>query len=180
MANYICRPLTAVPDYLVAQVTVPVGSTLNVGSVVIADSYDAAISGNISVYTAEKMTTAKLGVSTLAVVVGGSNFETLKDGRRPDGNVDYTTYNFVAGDVITIVFLTSRMRFEISDDAVTTPATAIVGNFLEPVNNSYQFTAAAARTAGTAVAMKVLAKKFFRLGGNNGAGFAQTSIVVVE
>lgn len=180
MANYICRPVVNVPDYLVAQIQVPAGQTMNVGSVLIADSYVAAIEGNISVYAPEKMSTAKLGVKQLAIVIGGAGFETLPDGRRPAGQVDYTKYVYQAGDVVTVVFLTSRMRFEISDDAVTTPSVATVGAFLEPVDGAYALTAKATATAGTAVALKVLAKKYFRLGGLNGGQFAKTSIVVVE
>ncbi len=179
MSNYICRPLTEVPDYLVANVTVPAGVSLHAGQVVVANTLDASISGNYSVYAATQPATANLKTQMAIVINGG--FEQLPDGRRPDGQPDYTQYTFVAGDVVTIVFLNPQMRFEISNDSVNlNTLTPAAGQVLYPVNGDYTLTLGAAAPAGTYSSLAVLTTKYFRIGGQFGGQFANTMIVVAQ
>jgi hypothetical protein len=178
MANYICRPMVNVPDYLVASVTVPAGQTIYAGSVVNLATLDTSISGNFSVYAAATPVTATLGVQMGLVINGG--WELLSDGRRPEGQPDYTQYSYAAGEVITVVVLAPKIRFEISDDAVTASGTPAVGEFLYPVNNSWKLTDGASVPSGTFSSLKILAKKYFRLGGLYGGQFASTMVAVAQ
>jgi len=177
MANYVCRPMVSVPDYLVGTVVVPVGTTLTAGSIVFADANDTTIPGNYSVFSAVQPITGTLGKQMAIVINGG--WEQLADGRRPEGNPDYTQYTFNAGDVATIIFLTPKMRFEISYDAITgTPA---VNGVLFPVTASNALTYNATTVPiGTFSSFTVLALKNFRLGGKFGAQFASTVVAMVK
>ena len=104
----------------------------------------------------------------------------LPDGRRPEGQPDYTQYTFQAGDVVTIVFLAPQMRFEISNDSVNLNSlTPAAGQVLYPVNAAYALTLGASVPAGTFSSLKVLATKYFRLGGQFGGQFASTMVVAV-
>ena len=176
MANRVCRPVVEIPDYLVGTVIVPDGVTLYPGDIIVADTYTSAIAGNWSVFAATKPITANLGEQMAVIINGG--FEMLPDGRRPDGQPDFTKYEFIAGDVVTIIFLTPQARFEISNDCIT--GTPIVGDFLFPVDDSYKVSKGAAIPVGTFSSLKVLALKNFRLGGLYGAQFAPTVICSVR
>ena len=179
MSNYICRPLTKVPDHLVADVTVPAGVTFNAGQIVVANTLDSSIPGNYSVYAATQPATANLGKKMGVIINGG--FEQLPDGRRPEGQPDFTQYTFAAGDVVTIVFLDPQMRFEISNDSVNLNSlTPAAGQALYPVNASYTMTLGASVPAGTFSSFTVLATKYFRLGGQFGGQFASTMVVVAN
>ena len=176
MANRVCRPMVEIPDYLVGTVIVPTGVTLYPGNIILANTYTSAIAGNYSVFAATQPLTANLGEQMAVVINGG--FEMLPDGRRPEGQPDYTKYSFVEGDVVTIIFLAPQARFEISNDCITgTPA---VGNFLYPVNASYDTTKGAAIPVGTFSSLKVLALKNFRVGGQFGAEFVATVVASVQ
>lgn len=177
MSNYVCRPMVSVPDYLVATITVPSGHTFNAGQVVDASTLDTNISGNYSVYAASTPVTATLGAQKAIIINGG--WEQLSDGRRPEGQPDFTQYTFSAGEVITVVFLAPQMRFEISNDSFTHSGTPAVGDYLYPVNNSANLTDGASVPGGTYSNLKVLALKNFRLGGLFGGQFASTVVAVV-
>ena len=99
MANYIAVPTKHVPDYLICHAVVPAGQTLHVGSVVALESI--ADARNYSVWT---MTAPAANAKHVGIIVG-AGIEELSDGRRPAGNVDWTTYTFKAGDVVTVVML---------------------------------------------------------------------------
>lgn len=181
MANYICRPVTEVPNYLVAAVTVPAGQTFHAGEVVFAKSLDSGvgIGANLSVFAATEPATALLGAQAAIVINDG--FEQLADGRRPAGQPDYTQYTYAAGDVVTIVFLAPGMRFEISEDSVNLNSlTPAAGQVLYPVDGAYTMTLGATVPAGTFSSMTVLATKYFRLGGQFGAQFANTLVAIVN
>jgi len=176
MSNKLARPMVAVPDYLVGTIIVPDGVTLYPGDIVLANTYSTAISKNYSVFDATKPLTATLGEQMAIVINDG--FEQLSDGRRPAGQPDYTKYEFIAGDVVTIIFLAPKLRFEVSYDAVTD--TPVVGKFMYPTNDAYLLTVGVSIPAGTFSAMKVLALKDFRLGGQFGGEFASTAVAIVE
>lgn len=181
MANYLCRVTNPrIPDYLVVKVVVPTGATMTAGNIVPLISLDTGISNNYQVYTGTKPLTANLGVRMALVINDG--FETLSDGRRPNGQPDYTQYTYQAGDVVTAILLVDGIGFEISTDAITTGSSAVAGDFIEPVNNSYmpsRIAAATGRTANTKSALKVLATKNFRMGGNMGGTFISTVVATV-
>lgn len=175
MANKVCRPVTKIPDFLVG--TVLVGSTtLYPGNIILANTCTTDISGNYSVFEPTQPLTSNLDQQMAIIINGG--WEMLSDGRRPEGQPDYTQYEFVEGDVVTIIFLQPKMRFEISFDCVD--GTPVANTFLYPTDQSYLLTKGESVPAGTYSPFKVLALKNFRLGGLYGAQFASTAIAIVE
>jgi hypothetical protein len=176
MANRICRPVTKIPELFVLNATVPVGQTLYAGDVVLVDTLDTNISGNYSVFASTQPATANLGKKMAIVINGG--FELLADGRRPEGQPDYSQYGFVAGDVITVILLEEGMRFEISTDSFT--GTATLGWSIHPVNGAFKAATAATTPAGTYSSLKTLALKNFRAGGKFGAQFISTVVAMVQ
>ena len=176
MANYLCRATNPrVPDYLVKKVSVPTGVTLHAGDIVYLKALDTNIDNNYQVYAAGKPATADLGLRAAIIINDG--FETLPDGRRPDGQPDYTQYTYQAGDVVTAILLVSGLDFEVSTDAIS--GSVSVGSFVEPVDGQYAGKVVASRTSGTTSAMKVLATKNFRIGGQFGYQFIDTVVATV-
>ena len=176
MANYLCRATNPrVPDYLVKKVSVPAGKTLHAGDLVMLKTLDTGIADNYQVYVGDQPATADLKLRAAIIINDG--FETLSDGRRPDGQPDYTQYVYQAGDVVTAILLVPGLDFEISTSAIT--GTAAVGKFVEPVNAAYAGSIVDARTAGTTSALKVLATKHFRMGGMFGYQFIDTVVATV-
>lgn len=181
MANYIAQCVTPrVCSEHIAKITVPAGG-LHAGQVVIADTLDNTISGNIEVYTATKPVTAKLGSEFVAIVVN-DGFETLSDGRRPAGQPNYYQYTFAEGDTAPIIFLDRHLTFNIGADSLdaTTKANAAVGKFLYATNNSNDLTVGDAIPDGTATGLKIVAKYNTPIGGNFGGGFATSYICVAQ
>ena len=173
MANYIAVPTKHVPDYLICHAVVPAGQTLHVGSVVALESI--ADARNYSVWT---MTAPAANAKHVGIIVG-AGIEELSDGRRPAGNVDWTTYTFKAGDVVTVVMLEKFMSFEISKDALGDNTNVAVGNFLV-ADGTYALATAAASAGNPATLKIVVNDTYFRNGGNAGGGFVPTLIVRVE
>ena len=112
MKHYVCRPVTKVPDYLISNVRVNEEIELTAGEAVVPDVIDTEINGNFTVYTTSPIST--LGDSPALVL--NDCFETLEDGRRPNGNPDYTTYVYKEDEVVACVNLVPEMRFEIGTD----------------------------------------------------------------
>lgn len=178
MANYIGQCITPkVSSDHIAKVTVPVGG-LHAGQVVIADTLDNTIAGNIEVFTATQPATANLGSNFVAMVIN-DGFETLSDGRRPDGQPNYYQYEFKAGETAPVVFLDRHLVFNIGAESIT-GGTATVGQFLYPVDGSNTLTAGAAIPEGTAKGLKVIATYNTPVGGNFGGGFATSYICVAQ
>ena len=176
MANRICRPVTKVSDYLVLNATVPAGQTLYAGDIVLVNSLDTNISNNFNVFASTQPATANLGKQMAIVINGG--FEQLADGRRPEGQPDYSKYSFSEGEVVTVILLAQGLRFEISYDCLTgTPA---VGNSIHPVNGAFKPATAASTPAGTYSSFTTLALKNFRIGGLYGAQFINTVVAIVQ
>jgi hypothetical protein len=177
--HYIARTVTENPGYMQAKIRVPADVTLHAGQVVVAETLDAALGyGNWDVYAPTQVADATK--ESIAVILDGG-FETLADGRRPDGNADYTQYLFNEGDVVTAHRLLPEVRFEISEDAcdnTVTAATVVPGDNLIPKNGQYELTySAKGTTVTTKNYLTVEATKYFRLGGMSGADFAQTMVV---
>ena len=107
--HYIARTVTENPGYMQAKIRVPADVTLHAGQVVVAETLDAALGyGNWDVYAPTQVADATK--ESIAVILDGG-FETLADGRRPDGNADYTQYLFNEGDVVTAHRLLPEVRF---------------------------------------------------------------------
>ena len=108
--HYVCRAVTENPSYMQAQIKVPAADELHAGLVVVAENLDASIRGNLSVYAPTKV--ADITKDNLAIILDGG-FETLSDGRRPDGQPDYTQYTFKPGEVVTAMRLLPETRYEL-------------------------------------------------------------------
>lgn len=176
--NYVCRLANNVPDTYLAKIKVAAGTTLRAGNVILAESLDSAIAGNYEVYVPG--TVADITAEEICLVLNGG-FETMTDGRRPDGQPDYTQYIFQAGEVVTVVRLNmNNIKMEISKDALELAegVTVAVGGKLIPVNAKKTLTFEAANVDTTALNyLKVEAKKNFRIGGQFGGQFAETFVV---
>ena len=166
MANYLCRATNPrVPDYLVKKVSVPADTTLHAGDIVMLKALDSTIADNYQVYTGSKPATADLGLRAAIIINDG--FETLADGRRPEGQPDYTQY----------IYQVPGLDFELSTDVIEGTFTA--GQYIEPVNGAYKGAVKATRTEGTKSALMMLAKKNFRMGGMFGYQFIDTVVATV-
>lgn len=177
--HYIARTVTENPSYMQAKIRVPEGVTLTAGNVVVAEVLDTELGyGNWDVYAPSQV--ADAAKEDIAIILNGG-FETLSDGRRPDGNADYTQYQFMGGDVVTAHRLLPQVRFEISEDACDNTvgaATVVPGDNLIPKNGQYTLTySAKGTTVSTKNYLMVEATKYFRLGGQSGSEFAQTMVV---
>lgn len=176
MANYLCRATNPrVPDYLVKKVSVPTGATLHAGDIVMLKALDTTIADNYQVYTGTKPATDDLKLHAAIIINDG--FETLADGRRPDGQPDYTQYVYQAGDVVTAIMLVPGLDFELSTDTFTGSFAA--GSYIEPVDGVYAGAVKATRTETTKSALMMLAQKNFRMGGMFGYQFIDTVIATV-
>lgn len=183
MAHYVARTITENPGYMQALVKVPAGEKLHAGQVVVAETLVADMYGNYSVYAPTKV--ADAAADEVALILDGG-FETLADGRRPDGQPDYTQYEFQADEVVTAFRLNvPNPRFELSveacDNTVTAAATGStlkVGDNLIPKASQYELTYSKKGTPVTAKNyLTIEALKYFRLGGQSGAEFTQTMVV---
>lgn len=177
--HYIARTVTETPAYMQAKIVVPAAETLHAGQVVVAEELDAGLGyGNWDVYTAGKV--ADITTDNIAIILNGG-FETLADGRRPDGQPDYTQYEFEGGEVATAHRLLPETRYEVSVDACDSTvgaATLEAGDNLIPQVGKYELKYSKKGTAVTAKNyLTIEAVKYFRLGGQSGAEFAQTMVV---
>lgn len=181
--HYVSRTVTENPGYMQAQIRVPAGEKLHAGQVVVAESLDAALRGNYSVYAPTKVEDATK--DDVALILDGG-FETLEGGRRPDGQPDYTQYIFGEGEVVTAFRLNvPNPKFELSVDACDSTVSAalsagtlVAGDNLIPKASQYELTYSKKGTAVTAKNyLTVEALKFFRLGGKSGGEMANTLVV---
>lgn len=189
MANNLCRYDGFKPlDRDVIDVLVPAGVEYKAGQVIMVSELVPAagagsIYGNQKVWKGVAPATANLGLRA-ALIVNGGEFETLADGRRPEGNPDYTTYSYKSGDVAPAIILSEQNEFEISFDSIDGDGAPSVGDFLEPANEKDNLVIVAkltGRTSGVKSALKVLKINDFRAGGLFGAKFFSTVIArVVE
>ena len=111
MAQCYVAPITRIPEKNVFLARVPADTTLQAGAIVDLSTLDTAIPNNYQVYVAA----APTADSTMLGIVINDGWEQLADGRRPDGQPDYTQYEFHAGDVVCVVALEAWTRFEIAE-----------------------------------------------------------------
>ncbi len=174
MAQCYVAPITRIPEKDVFLARVPADTTIQAGAIVDLSTLDTAIPNNYQVYVASKPTAD----SKMLGIVINDGWEQLADGRRPDGQPDYTQYEFHAGDVVCVVALEDYMRFEISEDALDAEANPSVGKYLKIQANKYALT-----NDNSAGIMRVEASKFLRAGGQFGgslaSGFIPTYVCMV-
>lgn len=165
----------------IAKVLVPSGG-LVAGNIVVLDSLASGIANNFEVYTAGQPATAGLGGTHFAMIQNGG-IETLTDGRRPDGQPDYTQYSYAQGDVVTAVFLDPHLTFEVGVSTVTNGTTATpssdIGSFIVPANGTYVGDVAASNS-GIGMSLKIVAVKYLPLGGFFGLEYAPTYVCIAQ
>lgn len=172
MAQCYVAPITRIPEKNVFLARVPAGQTLQAGAIVDLSTLDTTIANNYQVYVAS----APAATSTMLGIVINDGWEQLADGRRPEGQPDYTQYTFGAGEVVCVVALDKWTRFEISEDCIEGNAPA-VGGFLASQAAKYQL------AAGDTGILRVDAKKYVRAGGQFGgsltAGYIPSMVCTV-
>ena len=184
MEHYICRMVTENPGYIQAQLRVPENTEIVAGEVFKAEYLDDSIYGNYTVYLPELMES----VEDEPAIVINNGFETMNDGRRPNGQPDYTQYIYKAGDVITAVRLVPDVKFELGtdgldnvEDLLSQDASKIIGTWLYPtINSSSLIWTDDFDDIDTKVYLYIENIKWFRLGGKSGSQFAYTLIVRVK
>lgn len=173
MAQCYVAPITRIPEKNVYLARVPADTVLQAGAIVDLSELDTSIANNYQVYVAS----APTADSSMLGIVINDGFEQLADGRRPDGQPDYTQYEYQAGDVVCVVALEKWMRFEISTGALDGGAAPEVGKFLAIQAGKYKM------TNGNTGLFRVDASKYLRAGGQFGgsltAGFIPTWVCVV-
>ena len=184
MANYVSRTVGELPEYMFAGLNTTAAGLVP-GNVVVAETLDTTISGNQVAYAPAQVTDAN--TQKVALVLNGQ-FETMSDGRRPDGNPDWTTYVYNQGDIAEAVRLMPNQRFEISVDAcdatvqaAATAGTLVAGDNLIPKNGLMTLTFSASGIAITTPNYLTVEKlNYFRDGGLYGAKTITTMIVRVH
>lgn len=183
MEHYICRTVTELPGYMFALIKVPEGDSMAAGEVYKAETLDTTISGNTTVYVAEYVTDK----NDLPVIALNDSFETLLDGRRPDGQPDYTQYVYNEGEVINSVRLDKNVKLELGTDTLSNQLdmkdiddTNLKDTWLY-INNECRLTwSNSFANVSSRVYFVIEAVKYFRLGGQSGMEFARTLVVRVK
>ena len=176
--HYIGQTVTENPAYMQAKVRVPAAVTLVAGNIVVAEELDTTLKGNVDVYSPKQVANATK--EDVAIILN-NGFETLADGRRPDGQPDYTQYEYTNGEVITAHRLLPETRYRISIDACDDSVivgTVKAGDNLIPKNGQYTLSYSAKGTAVTAKNyLTVEAIEYFQLGGQFGSEMVPCLIV---
>ena len=176
MANHFCYPLFEVQEDEVARVRVATGVTLRPGDIVLAETIDTALTDNLEVYSSTPVSDY---TSDKPCIVINQGFEKTSDNRRIEGNPDYSTYTFTAGDVITVVRLKQGQKYQISDDCIDVGTALAAGVKLIPQNADYDLLSAA--SAGSSnISLNIDARNSIGVGGNMGMTYIDTSIARVE
>lgn len=183
MEHYICRTVTELPGYMFALIKVPEGDSMAAGEVYKAETLDTTIPGNTTVYVAEYVTDK----NDLPVIALNDSFETLLDGRRPDGQPDYTQYVYNEGEVINSVRLDKNVKLELGTDTLSNQLdmkdiddTNLKDTWLY-INNEGRLTwSNSFANVSSRVYFVIEAVKYFRLGGQSGMEFARTLVVRVK
>ena len=184
MEHYICRTVTENPGYIQAQFRVPQNTEIVAGEVFNAEELYNNTYGNYTVY----LPTLMQDINDEPAIIINNSFETLDDGRRPEGQPDYTQYVYKAGEVITGVRLVPGIKFELGtdgldnvEDLLAEDPEKIIGTWLYPtVNSSSLIWTNDFDDIDTKVYLYIENIKYFRLGGKFGSQYAYTLIVRVK
>lgn len=171
----VCYALHAdYPEWIVETVEVPVGMTLKVGDVVLAETL---IANSKKIYEAELV--ADAAVDDI-LIIPDQKFVELADGRRVEGADLLNDLEFKAGDKITAIRLMKHMKYELSVDSldnigVVVPAVDVL---LIPVAGEQKLaTAAVAGLSKTA--LKIEAVGSIPTGGKMALGYSGSVIARV-
>ena len=178
MAQYLCRTVTELPAYMQANFIVEEGTQINAGDVYVAKELNENLHGNWTVYNADMIEDVSKEIP--AIVINNS-FETLADGRRPDGQPDYTQYAYEEGEVVTAIKLLPEIKMEISFDIIQNRNDIESKGYLIPENgtNLLRFVSTI-DGVNSKVYFVIEALKHFRCGGAMGMGFIDTMVVRVK
>lgn len=176
MKHYICRPTTEVEGYLLANFKVK-NEDIVAGQFFRAERLTTSIDGNFSVYSPDIMAKAD---DDIAIILNNS-FETLEDGRRPNGNPDYTTYVYKKNEVITGVRLVEGLTFELGMESIIANQEVQVGGYLIPeVGENKLIYTETLEGIDSEEYLLIEGFKDFRVGGQFGSQFVKTMIVRVK
>jgi len=164
----------------IAKIKVPSGG-LYAGQVVYCEELDSTITNNFEVYLATKPVTSNFASKNLAIVLNGG-FETMSDGRRPEGQPDFTQYSYAEGEIATVAFIDRHLRFSISGDSIDsdTIGDIAIGKYLIPLDDSNSLAVATSVPDAITTALKVVAIRNMPVGGDFGLGYATTYICVTQ
>ena len=178
MAQYLCRTVTELPAYMQANFIVKEGTEINAGDIYVAKKLNESLHGNWTVYNADMIEDVSKEIP--AIVINNS-FETLADGRRPDGQPDYTQYAYEEGEVVTAIKLLPEIKMEISFDIIQNRNDIESKGYLIPENgtNLLRFVSTI-DDVNSKVYFVIEALKHFRCGGAMGMGFIDTMVVRVK
>ena len=178
MAQYLCRTVTELPAYMQANLIVKEGTEINAGDIYVAKKLNESLHGNWTVYNADMIEDVSKEIP--AIVINNS-FETLADGRRPDGQPDYTQYAYEEGEVVTAIKLLPEIKMEISFDIIQNRNDIESKGYLIPENgtNLLRFVSTI-DDVNSKVYFVIEALKHFRCGGAMGMGFIDTMVVRVK
>ena len=178
MAQYLCRTVTELPAYMQANFIVEEGTEINAGDIYVAKKLNESLHGNWTVYNADMIEDVSKEIP--AIVINNS-FETLADGRRPDGQPDYTQYAYEEGEVVTAIKLLPEIKMEISFDIIQNRNDIESKGYLIPENgtNLLRFVSTI-DDVNSKVYFVIEALKHFRCGGAMGMGFIDTMVVRVK
>lgn len=176
MKHYICRPTTEVEGYLLANFKVK-NEDIVAGQFFRAERLTTSIDGNFSVYSPDIMAKAD---DDIAIILNNS-FETLEDGRRPNGNSDYTTYVYKKNEVITGVRLVEGLTFELGMESIIANQEVQAGGYLIPeVGENKLIYTETLEGIDSEEYLLIEGFKDFRVGGQFGFQFVKTMIVRVK
>lgn len=178
MAQYLCRTVTELPAYMQANFIVGEGTQINAGDIYVAKKLNESLHGNWTVYNADMIEDVS---KEIPVIVINNSFETLADGRRPDGQPDYTQYAYEEGEVVTAIKLLPEIKMEISFDIIQNRNDIESKGYLIPENgtNLLRFVSTI-DDVNSKVYFVIEALKHFRCGGAMGMGFIDTMVVRVK
>lgn len=176
MEYYICRPITELPGYMQVKFRVQEGMVLNAGQIYVGEKVDTELgSQNYDTFIPEEISDITKQIPSILI---NNEFEQLPDGRRPDGQPDYSQYYFTEGEVVTAISLLPETKYELSYDSIIAESEIKVGGVLYPEEGSSRLMYADdLYGVNSRIYLKIEALKFFRLGGAFGSQFANTMVV---
>ena len=179
MEYYICRPITELPGYMQIKFRVQEGMVLNAGQIYVGEKVDTELgSQNYDTFIPEEISDTTKQIPSILI---NNEFEQLPDGRRPDGQPDYSQYYFTEGEVVTAISLLPETKYELSYDSIIAESEIKVGGVLYPEEGSSRLMYADdLYGVNSRTYLKIEALKFFRLGGDFGSQFANTMVVRVK
>ena len=179
MEHYLCRPIVELPAYMQDKFIVPKGEIITAGQIYVAETLTTDLrQENWDVF--EPTLIEDVGEQIPSIVIN-NGFEMIPDGRRPQGQPDYTQYYYTEGEVITAVKLLPETKFEISYDSIIVESEISIGGYLIPEDGGSKLLYVDSLNGNQPrIYLLVEGFKFFRLGGQSGEQFAKSLVVRVK